>query len=464
MEQPQQQYWRVRVPSPVKQGQTIAFVSPDGQQLSVRAEQNLEAGAVVDVPYVPAASAPPQVTGTVLVPSAPPPSSSTEARPAADEPAPIVHAVPPVEEASTAQPLTRPRLINGVLERPSRPDENSGTVPLLPHGDEAHESDRRASCFSWILYVSGCCCFGLLGPMSAVCWIVSFCSYFCRSRQRRLRFPMLKRPAIVSLVSLSLLAIALTVGTMGHGQASPHLRHWWQKLHNRPSFLRARERDYDYDNDNDYDYDYDSDEDYDYSYDYDEEYDYDSTRGSDDLDADSGDYSVSESSKTDEDVIWYSADERAVEHNDITKTESNKADVEKSGQDSKMPCDDKTDYDYYDDEAGAESNVQYQSADLADNNEHRSAREQGYDEERYYDDDVHYAGGHGKVPREPSSKSDDESGYDNDYSYDYDHQESGAGQPHHEKIAAYSFARESNMMDNHENDDDSDALSAAVVV
>eukprot|EP00928_Gymnodinium_smaydae_P016604 TRINITY_DN16252_c0_g1_i2.p1 TRINITY_DN16252_c0_g1~~TRINITY_DN16252_c0_g1_i2.p1 ORF type:complete len:364 (+),score=48.80 TRINITY_DN16252_c0_g1_i2:60-1151(+) len=363
MEQPQQQYWRVRVPSPVKQGQTIAFVSPDGQQLSVNAERNLEAGAVVDVPYVPAASAPPQVTGTVLVPSAPPPSSSTEARPVADDPAPIVHAVPPVEEASTAQPLTRPRLINGVLERPSRPDENSGTVPMLPHGDEAHESDRRASCFSWILYVSGCCCFGLLGPMSAVCWIVSFCSYFCRSRQRRLRFPMLKRPAIVSLVSLSLLAIVLAVGTFGHGQAFQHLRHWLHKMHHRPSFLRAREGDYDYD----YDYDYDSDEEDDYSYDYDEEYDYDSTI------------------------------------------------------------------------------------------------EQDHDEERDYDYDYdgHDEGGHGEVLSEPS---DDTSDVDTDYGYDHDEQESGAGQRHHEKIAAYRSVPESKRSYKHGNDDDDYASSAAVVV
>eukprot|EP00928_Gymnodinium_smaydae_P016605 TRINITY_DN16252_c0_g1_i3.p1 TRINITY_DN16252_c0_g1~~TRINITY_DN16252_c0_g1_i3.p1 ORF type:complete len:464 (+),score=71.11 TRINITY_DN16252_c0_g1_i3:60-1451(+) len=463
MEQPQQQYWRVRVPSPVKQGQTIAFVSPDGQQLSVRAEQNLEAGAVVDVPYVPAASAPPQVTGTVLVPSAPPPSSSTEARPAADEPAPIVHAVPPVEEASTAQPLTRPRLINGVLERPSRPDENSGTVPLLPHGDEAHESDRRASCFSWILYVSGCCCFGLLGPMSAVCWIVSFCSYFCRSRQRRLRFPMLKRPAIVSLVSLSLLAIVLAVGTFGHGQAFQHLRHWLHKMHHRPSFLRAREGDYDYDYDNDYDYD--SDEEDDYSYDYDEEYDYDSTGGSDDVDADSGDYSVSESSKIDEDVPWYSAKERgAVEHNGISEAKSNKADIDNDRQNSKVPCDDSVDSDYYDDEAGAEPNVHDQSDNMVDNdNEHGSAREQDHDEERDYDYDYdgHDEGGHGEVLSEPS---DDTSDVDTDYGYDHDEQESGAGQRHHEKIAAYRSVPESKRSYKHENHDDNDVSSAAIVV
>eukprot|EP00928_Gymnodinium_smaydae_P011159 TRINITY_DN14151_c0_g2_i1.p1 TRINITY_DN14151_c0_g2~~TRINITY_DN14151_c0_g2_i1.p1 ORF type:complete len:403 (-),score=35.00 TRINITY_DN14151_c0_g2_i1:289-1431(-) len=278
---------RIKVPSPVQRGQSIGFVTLDGQQLSVRAERNLEPGAIIDVQYLPTPQALQEVAGMVLAaraPSVPPsfaevqprttplaPDSShrlsTEVQPVAIAHAPDFHGMAPIEATASTHLLASP-------EQAFYPDAGDRTMPLLARSEETHDSDDgKAACLNWCLYLSGCCCLGLLGPMSVVCWVVAFCTYFSKSKQRRSLFPKLRRPAILSLMTLLLVAfvIAATVLRRDEKTSSASLRpdpvavrQWWHRVHDRlrlglkPHRSQYADHDYDYD----YDYDYVSDDDY----------------------------------------------------------------------------------------------------------------------------------------------------------------------------------------------------------
>jgi len=269
---------RVAVPTAVTVGQEIAFTTPDGQQLLVRAAEDLGPGSILVVEYQPPAVLH-ATAQQALTAYGPPSASSQQEGPASSQqegPSPTgpyapehgradivpgsvgnglmqpatvnVQDVPASgpDQTTIAPPtvlepgrtVTTARIINGVLFRPANTGAQDGSSPLLPEARvSCEETDRHATMWAWRLYFAGLCCCLCCGPPGALIWVVVAASYYCKRRSQREQFPLLRKPALASMITFLTILTLSVVCAVAHYHLHGHHHHHGHGRHHHHGAL-----------------------------------------------------------------------------------------------------------------------------------------------------------------------------------------------------------------------------------